>query len=50
MTAGAGTAITRPNVPQATLTAYHGVVAAATLDAGPRTNQSTVIYMAKNST
>ena len=46
---GAGTATTRPNVPQATLTAYHGVVASATLDAGPRTNQNTVKYTAKNS-
>ena len=30
------------NVPQTTITAYHGLL-------GPRTNQNTVRYMAKNS-
>src|SRR5581483_10621485 len=45
ITTEAGTAITRPKVPKATLTAYHGVVASATLDAGPRMNQNTATYI-----
>jgi hypothetical protein len=46
--AEAGTAGTSAQVPKATLTAYQGVVTPATLEAGPRTNQNTVIYRTQN--